>query len=109
MRSICYISHFGSREEYVCSDISKVKASIRNHDLLVGGFPCQDYSIMKKNTAGIEGPKGVLCWHIDEILRQKKPKYVLLENVDNSIRSSVKQYRRDFSIYYDVSMKEAIQ
>lgn len=94
----CYISHFGAREEYVCRDISKVKTSVPDHDLLVGGFPCQDYSIMKKNTAGIEGPKGVLWWQIDEILRQKRPGYVLLENVDRLIRSPAKQYGRDLSI-----------
>lgn len=94
----CYTAHFGPREEYVCRDITKVRASVPDHDLLVGGFPCQDYSIMKKNSAGIEGPKGVLWWQIDEILREKRPRYVLLENVDRLIRSPAKQYGRDLSI-----------
>lgn len=94
----CYTAHFGSGKYHVCQDIAKVKGDIPDHDLLVGGFPCQDYSIMKKNSAGIEGSKGVLWWQIDDILREKRPKYVLLENVDRIIRSPSKQCGRDFSI-----------
>ena len=94
----CYIVHFGGGEQHVCQDIAKVKADIPDHDLLVGGFPCQDYSIMKKNSAGIKGPKGILWWQIDDILREKRPKYVLLENVDRIIRSPAKQCGRDFSM-----------
>lgn len=94
----CYTAHFGSGKHHVCQDIAKVKDDIPDHDLLVGGFPCQDYSIMKKNSAGIEGPKGVLWWQIDDILRKKRPKYILLENVDRILRSPAKQCGRDFSI-----------
>lgn len=94
----CYTAHFGSGKAHICQDIAKVKTDIPDHDLLVGGFPCQDYSIMKKNSAGIEGPKGVLWWQIDDILREKRPKYVLLENVDRIIRSPAEQCGRDFSI-----------
>lgn len=94
----CYTAHFGSKNEHVCLDIAKAKVTIPDHDLLVGGFPCQDYSIMKKNSAGIEGAKGVLWWQIDDILQEKRPKYVLLENVDRIIRSPAKQCGRDFSI-----------
>ena len=94
----CYTKHFGNDKAHVCEDIAKVKDTIPDHDLLVGGFPCQDYSIMKKGSAGIEGKKGVLWWQIDSILREKRPKYVLLENVDRIIRSPAKQQGRDFSI-----------
>lgn len=94
----CYIAHFGSGKHHVCQDIAKAKINVPDHDLLVGGFPCQDYSIMKKNSAGIEGAKGVLWWQIDDILREKRPKYVLLENVDRIIWSPAKQCGRDFSI-----------
>lgn len=94
----CYTSHFGSSKHHVCQDISKVKTDVPDHDLLVGGFPCQDYSIMKKHSVGIEGPKGKLWWQIDDILREKRPKYMLLENVDGLIRSPAKQPGRDFSI-----------
>lgn len=94
----CYTAHFGTGKQHVCQDISKAKTDVPDHDLLVGGFPCQDYSIMKKNSAGIEGSKGVLWWQIDDILREKRPKYILLENVDRIIRSPSKQCGRDFSI-----------
>ena len=94
----CYETHFGKNASHVCCDIAKVKRDVPDHDLLVGGFPCQDYSIMKKNSAGIEGAKGVLWWQIDDILKEKRPKYVLLENVDRIIRSPAKQTGRDFSI-----------
>lgn len=94
----CYASHFGNSPNHVCKDIAKVKNDIPKHDLLVGGFPCQDYSIMKKNSAGIEGKKGILWWQIDDILREKRPSYVILENVDRLIRSPSKQCGRDISI-----------
>ena len=94
----CYIAHFGNGKHHVCQDIAKAKCDVPDHDLLVGGFPCQDYSIMKKNSAGIEGAKGALWWQIDDILQEKRPKYVLLENVDRIIRSPAKQCGRDFSI-----------
>lgn len=94
----CYTSHFGKYTDHVCKDIAEAKNDIPDHDFLVGGFPCQDYSIMKKNSAGIEGAKGVLWWQIDDILQEKRPKYVLLENVDRILRSPAKQYGRDFSI-----------
>lgn len=94
----CYTAHFGTGKHHVCQDIAKAKTDVPDHDLLVGGFPCQDYSIMKKNSAGIEGSKGVLWWQIDDILRAKRPKYILLENVDRIIRSPAKQCGRDFSI-----------
>lgn len=94
----CYTTHFGSGKYHACQDIAKAKIDVPDHDLLVGGFPCQDYSIMKKNSAGIKGTKGALWWQIDDILREKRPKYVLLENVDRLIRSPAKQPGRDFSI-----------
>lgn len=94
----CYVSHFGQSPAHVCLDIAKAKDQVPEHDLLVGGFPCQDYSIMKKNSAGIEGAKGVLWWQIDAIVRDKLPKFILLENVDRILRSPAKQCGRDFSI-----------
>lgn len=94
----CYTAHYGMSANHVCKDIALVKNSIPDHDLLVGGFPCQDYSIAKKGSAGIEGPKGVLWWQIDDIVRKKRPSYILLENVDRLIRSPAKQRGRDFSI-----------
>ena len=94
----CYVSHFGKSAYHICKDIAIAKKDIPDHDLLVGGFPCQDYSIMKKNPQGIEGKKGILWWQIDDIMRDKRPSYVMLENVDRLIRSPAKQCGRDFSI-----------
>jgi len=85
-------------------DISKVKVvDIPDHDLLVGGFPCQDYSVAStlKNSHGINGKKGVLWWEIYRILQEKKdkaPKYLLLENVDRLLKSPASQRGRDFAI-----------
>ena len=94
----CYTAHFGCSPDHVCQDIAKAKTAVPDHDLLVGGFPCQDYSIMKKNSDGIEGAKGKLWWQIDDIVKEKRPKYILLENVDRILWSPAKQYGRDFSI-----------
>ncbi len=94
----CYTAHYGTGPHHVCQDIATAKTAVPDHDLLVGGFPCQDYSIMKKNSAGIEGPKGMLWWQIDDILRGKRPPYVLLENVDRILWSPSKQCGKDFSI-----------
>jgi len=69
-------------------------------DLLVGGFPCQDYSVArsKSNEKGIQGKKGVLWWDIAEVLKIKKPNFVLLENVDRLLKSPANQRGRDFAI-----------
>ena len=75
---------------------------IPDHDLLVGGFPCQDYSVATtlKNSKGLQGKKGVLWWSIEAILRRKKkkPKFLLLENVDRLLQSPSHQRGRDFAI-----------
>lgn len=95
----CYTSHFGISDNYTNIDIGIVKDSIPKHDLLVGGFPCQDYSVAHGNSAkGIEGKKGVLWWEIRDIVSNKKPSFILLENVDRLIKSPSKQRGRDFGI-----------
>ena len=85
------------------NDISTVPvAQIPQADLLVGGFPCQDYSVATtlKNSGGIEGKKGVLWWQIHRILRDSKnpPPYLFLENVDRLLKSPASQRGRDFAI-----------
>ena len=82
-------------------DISIVnKKEIPDHELLCGGFPCQDYSVAHtlSKEKGIEGKKGVLWWQIREILATKKSKFVFLENVDRLTKSPAKQRGRDFGI-----------
>ena len=69
-------------------------------DLIVGGFPCQDYSVArtKKDEKGIEGKKGVLFWEIVRVTKLSNPKYLLLENVDRLLKAPSKQRGRDFAI-----------
>lgn len=97
----CYNMRFPSATENSNVDVSKVdKASIPDHTLLTGGFPCQDYSVAHSlsSSHGIEGKKGVLWWQINDILKAKKPAFVLLENVDRLVKSPAKQRGRDFGI-----------
>lgn len=96
----CYNLRFPG-ENNSNTDISIVnKTEIPNHTLLTGGFPCQDYSVAHtlSKSHGIEGKKGVLWWQINDILKAKKPPFVLLENVDRLVKSPAKQRGRDFGI-----------
>lgn len=96
----CYKARFNG-SEVSNIDISLVdKNEIPHHTLLVGGFPCQDYSVARSlsKEKGIEGKKGVLWWQINEIIRTKRPPFILLENVDRLIKSPSKQRGRDFGV-----------
>ena len=91
----------GDSDVHMNKDISKIDADeIPDHDILVGGFPCQDYSVAKSSSKskGIEGKKGVLWWEIHRIAEAKKPKILFLENVDRLLRSPKLQRGRDFAI-----------
>lgn len=94
----CYISHFGKTDTHVNEDISIAKVRVPAHDLLVGGFPCQDYSVAQSGAKGIEGKKGVLWWEIRDIIDNHHPNYILLENVDRLVKSPASQRGRDFAI-----------
>jgi len=102
----CYTGHFPDCES-VCEDLHEVmneaeagRRSIPDHELLVGGFPCQDYSVAKtlNQAAGIVGKKGVLWWEIYRLLMMKRPRYLFLENVDRLLKSPTKQRGRDFGV-----------
>ena len=96
----CYSKRFGT-DSVSNIDIFEVdKHTIPDHTLLVGGFPCQDYSVAQtlSNSKGIEGKKGVLWWAIEETLSIKHPPFVLLENVDRLLLSPAKQRGRDFGM-----------
>jgi DNA (cytosine-5)-methyltransferase 1 len=100
--SAVYERRFGM-DNHSNKDIARVEVSeIPDHDLLVGGFPCQDYSVATtlKNSKGLIGKKGVLWWSIHKILSEKenKPKYIFLENVDRLLISPSGQRGRDFAI-----------
>ncbi len=98
-----YVNVFGE-DGHTNTDIAKVKTeNIPDHDVLVGGFPCQDYSVAKALTRskGIVGKKGVLWWQIHRVLQEKeenRPQYLILENVDRLLKSPVHQRGRDFAI-----------
>lgn len=94
-----YVARFGS-EGHTNVDVATVKALPKNTDLLVGGFPCQDYSVAKsKNAAkGLEGKKGVLWWEILRLVKEQQPKFIFLENVDRLLKSPSSQRGRDFAI-----------
>lgn len=101
--AMVYEKNFGIGS-VVNDDINLVKTEdIPDHDMLVGGFPCQDYSVATtlSNSKGIEGKKGVLWWSIYRILKEKgenRPSVVFLENVDRLLLSPAKQRGRDFAI-----------
>lgn len=101
--SLVYQARFG-KKGHCNKDINKIPTEeIPDHDLLVGGFPCQDYSVAAtlSRSGGIEGKKGVLWWQIYRILNEKgekRPKYVFFENVDRLLNSPATQRGRDFAI-----------
>lgn len=101
--SLVYTARFGAKG-HSNKDINLVPTSdIPDHDLMVGGFPCQDYSVAAtlSKSGGIEGKKGVLWWQIYRILLEKgekRPKYIFFENVDRLVNSPATQRGRDFAI-----------
>ena len=101
--SLVYQARFG-RKGHSNRDINLVATDeIPDHDLLVGGFPCQDYSVAAtlSKSGGIEGKKGVLWWQIYRILNEKgdkRPQYIFFENVDRLLNSPATQRGRDFAI-----------
>ena len=101
-----YVNRFG-KQGFCSEDIEKIIENNFNtipyHDLLVGGFPCQDYSVAStlKSAHGLIGKKGVLFWSIYTILKRQgnnAPKYILLENVDRLLKSPAKQRGKDFAV-----------
>ena len=101
--SLVYKARFGAKG-HSNKDINLVPTKdIPDHDLMVGGFPCQDYSVAAtlSRSGGIEGKKGVLWWQICRILHEKgdkRPQYIFFENVDRLLNSPATQRGRDFAI-----------
>ncbi|MDE7228935.1 MAG: DNA (cytosine-5-)-methyltransferase [Oscillospiraceae bacterium] len=102
----CYVKHYGDSadnngEYHTGEDISSVdKNNIPDHTLLVGGFPCQDYSVAHTlaSSKGIEGKKGVLWWQIRDTIEAKETPFCIFENVDRLLKSPAKQRGRDFGV-----------
>lgn len=79
--------------------------TIPDAQMIVGGFPCQDYSVARslQQAEGIEGQKGALWWSIIRLIQDKEaaenaPTVIFLENVDRLIHSPAKRRGRDFAI-----------
>lgn len=94
-----YVARFGE-DGHTNIDIAKIKSLPKNIDLLVGGFPCQDYSVAKtlNSSKGLKGKKGVLWWEILRLVNSQKPKFIFLENVDRLLKSPSNQRGRDFAV-----------
>lgn len=92
--------------EHIPTDVSLIPdekfVEMRNKgvNMIVGGFPCQDYSVARsrKNELGIEGKKGVLFWEIIRATEIIKPEYLVLENVDRLLKAPSNQRGRDFAV-----------
>nr|DAM63207.1 MAG TPA: Cytosine specific methyltransferase [Caudoviricetes sp.] len=102
----CYVYNFGTAKDLKGNYTTNIsiedvdKNDIPDFNLLVGGFPCQDYSVASSlsTSKGLEGKKGVLWWSIRSVLEAKNPPFVLLENVDRLVKSPASQRGRDFGI-----------
>lgn len=78
-----YETNFG---EHPSGDITKIKAAdIPDFDILLGGFPCQAFSIIGKKEGFKDETRGTLFFEIERILKEKKPKAFMLENVRNLV------------------------
>ena len=85
-----YNANFDTKNEVVLGDIVEFTAdeknikSLENFDILTGGFPCQSFCMMGKQK-GFEDIRGNVFFNIIDILKIKKPKFILLENVKNIV------------------------
>lgn len=105
-----YVARFGP-EGHSNEDISKVEKLPKKVDLLVGGFPCQDYSVAKtlNSSKGLRGKKGVLWWEILRLVSQHKPQFIFLENVDRLLKSPSSQRGRDFAVMLNTLGEEGYE
>jgi len=98
----CYTHNFttGIHSNQDITQITNHELASTNVDIIVGGFPCQDYSVARSLSGelGIQGKKGVLFWEIARFIQNVAPKYILLENVDRLLKSPASQRGRDFAV-----------
>lgn len=109
-------TYMANYQEEPHGDITKIKNSdIPNHDVLVGGFPCQAFSLAGKKL-GFEDTRGTLFFEIARIIKSKRPKAFLLENVKNLMsHDKGKTFKTilkvledlDYKVFYQVVSSES--
>lgn len=86
-----YSSNYQTQGEIQMKDITEFTAQPENiagmpdFELLLGGFPCQAFSLLGKQL-GLEDERGKILFSIHELLKEKNPEFVVLENVRNILR-----------------------
>ncbi len=102
----CYVANFpegNATNQDIAELVHEYESGVQEvpaADMIVGGFPCQDYSVAKtlNHSKGLEGKKGVLWWQIHSLVNLVRPEFVFLENVDRLLKSPAGQKGRDFAI-----------
>lgn len=84
---VTYINNFSIEKEKIINirDLDENATQIPNHDFLFAGFPCQTFSNAGKKKGFLDEIRGTLFFDIVKILENKKPKYILLENVKHLV------------------------
>lgn len=102
------ITHKNYPNTIQIGDVINIKSkSLPKIDLLIGGSPCQDLSISKKNRQGLQGKRSCLFFEYVKLLKKIKPKYFLLENV-NSMSKGNKQIITDILKVEPVMINSAL-
>ena len=85
-----YSGHFPGVK--IWKDITEINTNeLPNHDLEVAGFPCQPFSVAGKRL-GFKESRGTLFHEIIRIAKEKRPKYLLLENVDGLLSAPLRLF-----------------
>ena len=98
----CYNRHFPDSVNLNkdVHDISEEFYQRQSIDFIVGGHPCQSFSVAATSSmgTGLDSDKGELFWEVARALEQTGASYFLIENVDRMLKSPTKQRGRDFLI-----------
>jgi len=90
----CNIYNNNFNHPIICKDIKEISAKeIPDHDILVGGFPCQSFSIVAQNPPrlGYKSENGKLFFEMVRILKEKRPKMFIAENVKGILSANKKK------------------
>lgn len=81
------------RHKSICGDIRDLKNEIPEHDILIGGFPCQSFSIVAQNPPrlGYKNDTGKLFFEMVDVLKKHQPRAFIAENVKGLLSANKKQ------------------